>query len=205
MVDQKIIGQEPKLLKILKIIKRIIGITLSTIFILIILINLFMIVKMAINPDEIPDFFGYKFLVITTGSMKDTIGIGDFIIIQDVKELELKEQDIISFHDNKDIVTHRIIEIRKENGESYYVTKGDNNNVKDDGEVLSSEIIGKYVFTIPFIGHVVLFTQTTSGMLVLILIPIIILFFVYWKRQRQDIKELERDTKRIEYSKTKKK
>lgn len=65
----------------------------------------------------------------------------DLIIIKEEKEYEVG--DIITFKNLDGIyVTHRIIE-KDENG---FITKGDNNNTKDDEKVTKEQICGKVVF-----------------------------------------------------------
>jgi signal peptidase I len=39
--------------------------------------------------------------------------------------------DIISFEKNKDLIIHRVIDKGVDNNGTYFITKGDNNNVSD--------------------------------------------------------------------------
>jgi signal peptidase len=53
-----------------------------------------------------------------------------------------------------------------------FVTKGDANEERDRGTVSHDRVIGKVVFVIPFIGHLIQFANTQTGFLALVLTPI---------------------------------
>ena len=112
------------------IIVKVISTILYMILIPIIIFNFTLIIKSFIDPNEIPDFFGYKSFVIVSGSMEPTIMTGDAILVKEVSEDEIKTNDIISFSQEGTIVTHRITEMIEENGVKKYKTKGDNNNLR---------------------------------------------------------------------------
>lgn len=90
---------------------------------------------------EYMNLFGYTVFKTETGSMKNTIGIGDFVIVKIGKDVEYN--DIITFKEKNTFITHRIIEINDEN----IVTKGDNNTAKDE-PISRENVVGKVVFII---------------------------------------------------------
>lgn len=87
------------------------------------------------------DILGYSLFKVETGSMKDTIDIGDIIIIKLTKDV--KENDIITYIQNKEFITHRIQKIDNDT----IITKGDNNNSEDD-PITMENVIGKVVYII---------------------------------------------------------
>lgn len=96
------------------------------------------------------DVFGYTLFEVKTGSMADSIQIGDLVVVKVLnsnEKNELKSGDIISFIDNNYIITHRInfIDTNK------IITKGDANNVVDT-PIDKGAVIGKIIKTIPKIG-----------------------------------------------------
>ncbi len=97
----------------IQVIGRIVSAILYIILIPIIIFNLTLIIKSFINPNQTPDFFGYKSFVIMSGSMEPTIKKGDAILVKEVPENEIRLNDIISFtittNQNKTNVTHRVI------------------------------------------------------------------------------------------------
>lgn len=71
-------------------------IILKNIFlILLLIILLFVVYSKYIKKDEIIDFFGYKFLVVLTGSMEPEIPTGSFIIIKDYSDYNVRRYNYI--------------------------------------------------------------------------------------------------------------
>ncbi len=96
--------------------------------------------------------------VILTGSMEPLIMPGDIVIIKKIQEekdiLNLKVGDIIQFKRDNILIVHRIIELveNKEDGFTYYKTKGDNNSAEDRILVNYKDIKGTVYKTIPKLG-----------------------------------------------------
>lgn len=102
--------------------------------------------------------------VVLTGSMEPKIKPGDMILIDKIcesKEIEeLKEGDIITFHKDNIVITHRIIGKTTDEEENIlFKTKGDNNSEENLRLVEPKEVIGKYVGVVPKVGIVVLWLK----------------------------------------------
>ena len=102
--------------------------------------------------------------VVLTGSMEPGIEPGDMILINkitDKKEIDkLKVGDVITFHRDDIVITHRIIEIVKdENDNISFRTKGDNNSAEDSRLVETKEVMGKYIRVVPKAGLPVLWIK----------------------------------------------
>ena len=184
----------------------IIGTVLCIILIPILLINLTLIAKSYIHADEVPSVGGKFPMIVLTDSMYPVIESGDLIICNTANAEEIAEGDIISFYDpmgnGTSVVTHRVLEIVKEDGEISFRTKGDNNNAEDQVLVPADRLIGIYQTRIPKVGNVAMFMQTTTGLIVCVVLPIVLLVGYdvlrrrkYEKAQKQDtdalLKELE--------------
>jgi signal peptidase I len=105
--------------------------------------------------------------VILTGSMLPKIKPGDVILIQKPKNQEEIESftkgTVINFYRDSIVITHRIVDIKKdEAGNIKFITKGDNNFSIDDDEVEISEVNGKYIAVIPKIGIPIMMTKKQS-------------------------------------------
>ncbi len=132
----------------------------------------------------VSNLLGYMPLTVESDSMAPTFSSGDLIIdcgIDDVYKLQ--KDDVITFwtiiDGNKVKNTHRIIGVNSRNGSVSFVTKGDNNDVKDSIEVYPSDIIGKWTgVKIGGFGSVMSFLRTKTGFFVCIIIPIA-LFFLF--------------------------
>lgn len=176
-----------KIHKIYKIIQNIFYIIIMPI----IIINITLIIKTFINPEEIPDFLGFKNFIIVSQSMEPNIKVGDAIFIKEVEETELKVNDIISFHDGADINTHRIKDIVEENGKKVYTTKGDNNKREDKNKITYKDIEGKYLFQINNFGIIAKILKskiTLIMLLIFVTLSIIFNYRIYKRQQKRDIK-----------------
>lgn len=181
----------------MKIVKKIITIIIMVILCSILYISGVILINSYIKPDEIPSFFGWKPFIVLSGSMETQIMTGDVVVVKEIDAKELKENDIVAFKDTDNIViTHRIIEIIKdENENTEYKTKGDNNNDEDNGYVKPEQIEGIYKFRIGKLGNLALFVQTPVGMIICISIPLLMLLLLQWKeslnnnKTKNDIQE----------------
>ena len=174
----------------------------SIILIPILLINIWIIYQAKTDPNTIPSVFGYKPFIVLSGSMETKIHKGDLIITKIIEPETLKVNDIIAFRDQEDTVTtHRIIDIVEEDGENYFITKGDNNNTQDQNLVEYDDVEGLYQFRIPGIGSIMnSLSEPTTIIIVLLAITLIFIigFTISTKKQR----ELERK-EFLEYKKMK--
>ena len=95
--------------------------------------------------------------IVLTGSMEPLIYPGDIILIDKITTEEaiyqLKEGDIVNFSRGDITITHRIVEIIKdEAGNLSFRTKGDNNPNADTQLVEANEMKGTILQTIPKFG-----------------------------------------------------
>ena len=179
--------------KLLKIIGTIIIIAL----VLLLLFDVIIVIKSKTNPDKVPGIFGYKPFIVLSGSMMSKIEVGDLVFVKETDATTLKENDIIAFKDDENLVTtHRIINVINENGEISFETKGDSNNVKDEKRVYPKDIEGIYVFKIEKLGKFILYLQEPQGfsiMMLAILIIGAILFMMDNRKARKEEKNLDEE------------
>lgn len=161
----------------------------------ILVINLTIVIKAYIHPDDVPDFLGIKLFVVETDSMSPIFYGGDLIVTKTIAPDKLEVKDIISFREGKSVVTHRIEEITTKGNSLAFVTKGDANNAIDSGEpVVSDNVESVYLFRIAKLGRLAMFMQTPIGMLVFVGIPVIafILYDILSRvlyNKKEDVKE----------------
>ena len=105
---------------------------------------------------------GFRFLAVTTGSMKEVYDVGTLVVADKVSPDEIETGDIISYvtDDALTVVTHRVIAVDSEN--RCFYTKGDSNNVADSRPVVFENLIGKVRFGIPVLGYLVIFAKKQS-------------------------------------------
>ena len=101
---------------------------------------------------------GLRPFVVLSGSMQPTYEVGSLIYVKSVDYKDLKVGDPITYMVSQDtVVTHRIIEVlvdEKDPDTIRYFTKGDANEHPDGSSVHYKNIIGKPVFSIPYLGYV---------------------------------------------------
>lgn len=154
--------------------------------------NIFLIVSTLINPDKMPSLFGIKSYVMKSNSMAPTLENEDVIFLKEVSQQDIKPNDIITFVKNDIIITNRVDKINN----NKFSTKTDNKNAYDSNFVSYSEIEGKYLFKIPYIGSVVSFMQNK---IVIIYILLIIYAICIGAKRKKAKKELRKE-KRLNFN-----
>lgn len=164
------------------------------IIVIILMYNLVLVAISFISKQDFNGLFGYKAYNIVTSSMEPNINIGDIIITKNVKDQDdLNVEDVISFKQNGEVVTHRIIGIEEVNGEKRFITKGDNNNIPDLEKITFLQIEGKKIITIPYLGKIVEFLE--NRVIFLIIILIILILYLY-RLNKVEKSELRREKRR---------
>lgn len=132
----------------MKVVKKIFRWIFDIILFIILAIALIMAynhVQVNIRGNTYTTMLGYSAFEVATGSMSNTIEIGDVILVKLIEPNEpVSENEIVVFTQDTTLVTHRIIKI---NGDQI-ITKGDANN-KEDDPITRKQIIGKVVKIIP--------------------------------------------------------
>lgn len=176
----------------------VMGAILCVILISILAINITLIIKSYANSDEVPKIGGYCPLIVLTGSMEPQIMSGDLIIVKQIDSSEVQVGDVIAFFDpsgnGSSIVTHRVVELATENGVLSFRTRGDANNTDDRLPVPADDLVGIYRFRIAGAGNVAMFMQTTTGLVVCVFIPLVLLIAWDVIRRRQYEKKNQQDT-----------
>ena len=123
----------------------------------------------------IPRFVGYETFAVISGSMEPNMPVGAIVYAKEADFNDIKVGDAITFHANeKTIVTHRVIEVDKDNKQ--FTTKGDANNVQDADPVKYGNVIGKVGLTIPLLGYLSMYIKTPLGIAGICAIIFVLLF-----------------------------
>lgn len=129
--------------------------------------------------------------IVLSGSMEPSIKTGSIVVIKPLERY--KVGDTITFNGGvvDDIpTTHRITEMRVVDGEIRYITKGDANKSVDIREVLHGEIIGRVLFSIPFVGHILEAAKKPIVFALLIIVPAVVISY-------GEIIKIAREIKRV--------
>ena len=110
--------------------------------------------------------------VVLSDSMRPTFESGDVILIEDVDPETVEEGDVITYADGSgELTTHRVVDVVEEDGQLYFRTKGDANEDHDSDLVSAGAVEGRHAYTLPYLGHVVLFASSRLGIVLLLIVP----------------------------------
>ena len=123
--------------------------------------------------------FGLQVYAVLSGSMEPTYHVGSVIYVEPVDPSEIQVGDPITFVMNEEltVATHRVVRIDAEN--SHFYTKGDANENPDAAPVHFNNLLGKPVFTIPYLGYISSYVQSPPGMYYAIAVGVLLLVLVF--------------------------
>ena len=152
----------------------------------------------------VPSLFGIQVFSIQTESMYPTLLPGDLIIDTGIKDKgELRQGDIITYwtviNGERVLNTHRIEQIYDGGGYLIFSTKGDNNTITDALTVHESEVVGKYNFRIAGLGKVFDYLQTSTGFLLIVVVPVFLFFLFHLVQFFRVLFEYQNVKNRIKY------
>lgn len=126
----------------------------------------------------LPKFVGMTPLAVLSGSMEPTYHVGSLIYVKDADPEEVQVGEPITFKISDDtMVTHRVVAI--DTDARTFQTKGDANDNVDGGAVAYENLVGKPVFTIPYMGYLAVYANTTTGMIITVTIILVILILTF--------------------------
>lgn len=139
---------------------------------------LLIVLVLAVGALFLPRILGMTPLAVLSGSMEPTYHVGSLIYVAQADPAEVQVGDPITFKISDDtMVTHRVVAIDTE--AQTFQTKGDANDNVDGGAVAYQNLVGKPVFTIPYMGYVAAYANTTTGMIILITVILVILVLTF--------------------------
>jgi signal peptidase len=121
---------------------------------------------------DTPSVFGYSFYYVLTESMEPEIHSGDMILGRKAAPEELQVGDVVTYIGdtgsfNGKVITHEIIEIDGD----ILITKGVA-NPEPDPAIHKSQVLSKYVTTIPLAGKIFSVINSKLGFVFLIITPL---------------------------------
>lgn len=128
--------------------------------------------------------------VVASGSMEPVLSPGDVIFVYSVEPTGIDEGDVIVYGTGASTIptTHRVVEVVQTDegdGGVAFRTKGDANEEADLALVPGSQVqgrvpvvdlplVGTVLVALPFVGYVVQFGNTTSGFILLLVVPVLL-------------------------------
>ncbi|MDH5447843.1 MAG: signal peptidase I [Candidatus Bathyarchaeota archaeon] len=145
----------------------------------------------------------YPLLAVASGSMIPTLNVGDLIIVQgglNVDDIvaEYETGDVIVFHkprNSDELIVHRAVEKHGSGDIAFLKTKGDNNpSGTDPWEVDNTDLVGKVVWSIPYLGQIPLLVRTPTGMSIIVILIVILILLEFVIPSSKEKKKPEQST-----------
>ncbi len=156
---------------------------LGTVF-LVFLIAVVILMFNARMSGEAPSVFGYQIFRVSTPSMEPQLMVGDVILVKDTELEDIKKGDIITYKGEVGdfagkFITHKVVEEPVcDNGEYMFTTKGiAKESINNDPTVYGDQVLGVYLFTVPFVDKIYTFFLQPYGLMTFILV--IVVLFAY--------------------------
>ncbi len=136
----------------------------------------------------LPIAVGIRPFIVLSGSMETGIKTGSIVYINtNISSYEIVKDDIIGFRLNNQTVTHRVVEVNKE--DQSFITKGDANDERDAVPVTFTNYLGKTIFTIPFIGKIIMFFKSGIGLYLLVALILLNVLLVILEKDKDNTYE----------------
>ncbi|MEM0095662.1 MAG: signal peptidase I [Candidatus Bathyarchaeia archaeon] len=129
----------------------------------------------------------YPALAVASDSMFPTLNIGDLIIVQKIDPTQINADpsgltgDILVYRKRttygEELIVHRAVKIENISGQIYITTRSDKYG-SNDVPWSSSQLVGKVIARIPFIGHLPLFFHSQENVYILFIAFLIILIIL---------------------------
>lgn len=128
---------------------------------------------------------------VNSGSMEPAIKLGSLVLVK--SQENYSKNDVITFRDEADprnTTTHRIVAVveDKDINKLSFRTKGDANENEDTELIDSRRVVGKVVFSLPYLGYGASFAKTQMGFVLLIVIPATIIIYSELQNIRGELK-----------------
>ena len=153
---------------------------------------------------------GYKFMIVSSGSMEPKLPVGSLIMSTPIEYEELELGDIVTMNKGGIYLTHRIEGKRDSNGKilplpgtegfsqeawdnGFWYTQGDNSNTPD-GILSEPELVGKvyeeHCYT--WLGDVVMYIKANTMMLIVYsIILVAFIWVIFWVKDNLNPDDIE--------------
>ena len=114
--------------------------------------------------------------VVLSGSMHPTIHAGDVVVSKHVEPSHIEAGDVIVFHRGSDSypdrTTHRVVNVvHRDDGLYFRDERGRKRKSGRQSRRRRTSVVGRVWFHVPYIGHLLLFARTRTGLLSLVVLP----------------------------------
>lgn len=129
--------------------------------------------------------------IVKSGSMEPAIRTGSVVVLKPQESYNVG--DVITFGEDTGAqipTTHRVVEVRQEGAQTFYMTKGDANEDPDNVPIAKSEVEGRVLFSVPFAGYVLDFAKQPIGFTLMIGLPAAMIILDEMMRIFQEVRRV---------------
>ena len=170
-------------------LKKIMIAIISFIITICALYNVLFLINTTISQKDYFHVFDISFFSVKTDLMENDLHKNDFVIVKEVPNGALQVGDIIAYEVNDQIRINKIVD--KKDG---YTTKFNQNYYPDIEKITITEVIGKEIVNIPFLGIVLDMLQSK----VFSVFVLLFLIFVFGYNKYTHTKRKERERKKCD-------
>ena len=130
----------------------------------------------------------YPILAVASGSMEPVLYAGDLIFVEGVQNFSNIHAapkdadppgDILVYQGPRDLIVHRAIDKRVEDGRIIFIIHGDANQEGANEQVDEDRIVGRYIgFKVPWLGNIALFFEPLEMKVAFIALWVILLIII---------------------------
>ena len=133
---------------------------------------------------------GYQIFTVLSGSMEPMYHTGSVIYVEEVDYRTLQIGDPITYMISETTtVTHQIVAIEQDPNDPsvvWFRTKGLANDSEDINPVHYRNVIGRVVFSIPYLGYVADFVQKPPGLYIALGVAAVLLVILFLPSKKKE-------------------
>jgi signal peptidase len=120
---------------------------------------------------------GRTSMVVSGPSMAPALQVGSVIVVEPVNPRVLAVGDLVSLKSGpgKAIFTHRVVRLVQREGGLWLETKGDANPAADPSILPASDVLGRVVVAVPYVGYLVALASRPSGIVLIMALGLLLL------------------------------
>ncbi len=168
--------------------KKVIISFIYVIIMICILYNILFLINTSISKKEYFKLYGFSFFCMKTNLMEQDISKNDLIIIKEADSEDLQNNDIIAYDINGKVRINKIVYYEQ----NQYTTKSNKNYYPDIETITTSQIVGKRIANIPFLGVILELLQSKT----VSIFTLVFLIFTFWYNRYMYLRRNERNKKR---------
>ncbi|MDD4255013.1 MAG: signal peptidase I [Methanofollis sp.] len=135
---------------------------------------------------------GWHVEVVLSGSMEPAIPVGGVVVIGPASPDDVRVGDVITFKSGENRVTHRVVAVEA-GSPARFLTKGDANEDADPVPVPAGNVVGRVLFSLPFLGYLAAFVRSPIGFVLTLVVPGLVLIALEVKGLREGSKSEDKE------------